>query len=215
MMGTSQTSLPRSASPSGSHVLYEVKCYTPFPGTRGALGRGSQKSGGKASATEGHHLAFGNTEEKLLYQILGAPQRGRPTQPPLDHTTGDGYVAAHPGHYADGLAKGHQVVPLISETLGGITPSAVRALRRLHTAASPETHRDGTVYGLARSATHSFFAHHLRLISLAIHRQNMALLLAGADRAAQRCLAEPVPHPPPHAVDADTAQSCVINVQAA
>ena len=25
-----------SASPSGSHVLYEVKCYTPFPGTRGA-----------------------------------------------------------------------------------------------------------------------------------------------------------------------------------
>ena len=48
-------------------MLYEVKCYTPFPGTRGALGRGSQKSGGKASATEGHHLAFGNTEEKLLY----------------------------------------------------------------------------------------------------------------------------------------------------
>ena len=183
-----------SASPSGSHVIYEVKCYTPFPGHR-SLGRGSKGKGGAASTAEGHHLAFGNTEEHLLYQILGAKQRGQPDQPPLDHTTGYGHVAAHTGHYADALAKGNQVVPIISETLGGIASSAVLALRRLHTIASPDTHRDGTVYGLARSATRSFHTHHLRLISLAIHRQNMALLLAGADRAAKRATHAPRPNP--------------------
>jgi hypothetical protein len=141
------------------------------------------------SSAEGHHLAFGCTEEHLLYKILGAKQRGRPSQPPLNHTTGEGYVAAHAGHYADGLAKGNQVVPLICETLGGINATAVSALRHLHTTASPDSHRDGTKYGLARSATKSFHAHHLRLISLAIHTQNMALLLAGADREAKRCIA--------------------------
>ena len=66
--------------------------------------------------------------------------------------------------------------------------AAVSTLRRLHETASPDSHRDGTVYGLARSATTSFHAHHLRLISLAIHRQNMDLLLAGADREAVRCI---------------------------
>jgi hypothetical protein len=202
-----------SASPSGSHVLYEVKCYTPFPGTR-RLGRGSQANGGAASTVEGYHLAFGNTEERLLWQILGTQQRGQSHQPPLDHATGYGYVATHRGHYADGLAKGNQVVPLISETLGGITPSAVRALRRLHTTASPDTHRDGTVYGLARSATHSFFSHHLRLMSLAIHRQNMALLLAGADRAAQRCL-WPSPSRSLSSAFADAAHGCAVSDEAA
>ena len=44
---------------------------------------------------------------------------------------------------------------------------------------------------LARSATRSFHTHHLRLISLAIHRQNMALLLAGADRATKRATHAP------------------------
>ena len=163
----------------------------PLPWPTRSLGRGSQSKGGAPSAAEGHHLAFGNTEEHLLYKILGTKQRGQPDQPPLDHTTGYGHVAAHTGHYADALAKGNQVVPVITETLGGIASSAVLALRRLHTTASPETHRDGTVYGLARSATRSFHTHHLRLISLAIHRQNMALLLAGADRAIKRATRAP------------------------
>ena len=37
-------------------------------------------------------------------------------------------------------------------------------------------------YGTSRSATTSFHAHHLRLISLATHRENMAILLTAADR---------------------------------
>ena len=103
-----------SASPSGSHVLYEVKVYTPFRVSGNSLGRGSRGCGGAPSTTEGYHLAFGNTEEDLLLKILGCKQRGLPSQPPLDHTTGYGYVAQHTGHYSDGLAKGNQVVPLIS-----------------------------------------------------------------------------------------------------
>ena len=109
--------------------------------------------------------------------------------PPLDHSTGAGYVAAHPGHYADALAKGNQVVPLICETLGGLNASAISALRVLASTASPESHRDGTQYGLALSPAPppppSSLTNHLRLISLAIHVQNMELLLAGADRAAK------------------------------
>ena len=53
--------------------------------------RGSTACGGAASSSEGHHLAFGNTEEELLRTILGSKQRGQPTDPPLDHSTGYGY----------------------------------------------------------------------------------------------------------------------------
>ena len=114
--------------------------------------------------------------------VFGTKQRGQPTDPPFDHATGYGYVKARDGHYADAIAKGNQVVPLISETLGGINRTALSTLCRLHAEAAPASHRDGTQYGLARSATTSFHAHHLRLISLATHRENIALLLAGADR---------------------------------
>ena len=167
-------------------MLYEVKVYTPFRVSGNSLGRGSRGCGGAPSTTEGYHLAFGNTEEDLLLTILGCKQRGLPSQPPLDHTTGYGYVAQHTGHYSDGLAKGNQVVPFISETFGGINASALRLLTRLHAAASPENARDGTYYiyyGTARCATSSFHAHHLRLISLAAQRENIALILAGADVA--------------------------------
>ena len=101
---------------------------------------------------------------------------------PRDHSKGYGYVAAHTGHYADAIAKGNDVVPLISETLGGINRTAVNTLHRLHALTSPTAARDGTQYGTSRSATTSFHAHHLRLISLAAHRENMAILLTAADR---------------------------------
>jgi hypothetical protein len=70
-----------SASPSGSHLLFEVKVYTPFL-TSTALGHGSRRNGGAPSTSEGHHLAFGNTEEALLRTILGTRQRGAVASPP-------------------------------------------------------------------------------------------------------------------------------------
>ena len=93
------------------------------------------------------------------------------------------------------MSKRAPRLPLISETLGGISKPAVDLLYRLHTTVSPTAAQDSTVYGTSRSATHSFHAHHLRLLSLDAHRQNMALLLAGADRENRRCT-ERCPPPP-------------------
>ena len=76
-------------------------------------------------------------------------------------------MGAMPMHCPKGTQS--TVVPLICETLGGVNRDAYRTLYRLHKLATTEGHRDGTVYGTARTATRSFHAHHLRLISLAIN----------------------------------------------
>ena len=108
---------------------------------------------------------------------------GASSEPPLDHSTGYGYVAAHSGHYADGIAKGNDAIPLISETLGGINRTAASTLHRLHALTARTTgKRRHQIRHPSRSATTSFHAHHLRLISLATHRENMAILLTAADR---------------------------------
>ena len=161
------------------------RCTPPFKSTR-ALGNGSSQCGGAASTAEGHHLAFGNTEEDLLVKILGCKQVGLPDDPPFRHQTGEGYVAARDGCYADALSKGNTVVPLICETLGGVNRDAYHTLYRLHGLATTEGHRDGTVYGTARTATRSFHAHHLRLISLAINVATAELISAGASVLAGR-----------------------------
>ena len=87
--------------------------------------------------------------------------------PPLDHATGAGYVAAHKGHYHDALSKRRNVVLVLVETTGAVHPDAVGMLHAWHNESRIEGHADRTVYGKARTATKSFFAHHLRLISLA------------------------------------------------
>ena len=57
------------------------------------------------------------------------PAQARPYDEPFDHATGKGRVAAHKGHYADGLAKGKTVVLLLTETTGAVEGTAVGALR--------------------------------------------------------------------------------------
>ena len=89
---------------------------------------------------------------------------------PLDHATGVGYVAGHAGHYGcrrRRLAKGRQVVLLVIETTGAMHPDAIGMLYAWHAEARAEGCIDRTVYGASRTATTSFFMHHLRLISLA------------------------------------------------
>ena len=112
-------------------------------------------------------------------------------------------VTQHPGDYADGLAKGNVVVPLISETLGGIASHAATCLLRLHRSAAPTANADSTRYGLSRSATTSFYTHHLRLLSLSAQVENAALILAGADRENRRCIPHsPIPPPAPQGLRA-------------
>jgi hypothetical protein len=94
-------------------------------------------------------------------------QRGTADQAPFDHATGVGHVAGHAGHYADALAKGRQVVLIVTETTGAVHPDAVGMLYAWHAETRAEGCIDRTVYGTSRTATTSFFTHHLRLISLA------------------------------------------------
>jgi hypothetical protein len=147
-------------------TLYEVKCWTPIRKFQ-ALGHGSTKKGGAVSTNEGSHLAFGGTAESARHLTLGCKQRGTADQAPFDHATGVGHVAGHAGHYADALAKGRQVVLIVIETTGAVHPDAVGMLYAWHAETRAEGCIDRTVYGTSRTATTSFFTHHLRLISLA------------------------------------------------
>ena len=82
-------------------TCWEFKCYTPFLPS-GAKGNGSARCGGAASRADGHFIALGNTEEHLSVVVLGHPQRGDPaTEEQLDRVSGDGWVAAKDGDYAD------------------------------------------------------------------------------------------------------------------
>jgi hypothetical protein len=59
----------------GNHVCYESKVYTPVKESIN-LGGGMHDGGGKPSTAAGNLVAFGCTEELLLYEIVGARERG-------------------------------------------------------------------------------------------------------------------------------------------
>ena len=131
------------------------------------MGHGSTKKGGAYSENEGSHIAFGGTAEHARHLTLGCEQRGRADQRPFDHATGTGYVARRRGHYHDALSHHRHVVIVLVETTGAVHSDTVGMLYAWHNEARSEGHADRTVYGKARTATRSFYAHHLRLISLA------------------------------------------------
>ena len=70
--------------------------------------------------------------------------------------------------YSDALGKGKEVWVLVAEVTGALDESFFRLLAVLHGRSKMTGHRDGTVYGASRAATHSFFTHHKRMLSLAI-----------------------------------------------
>ena len=100
--------------------------------------------------------------------ILGCAARGDPDDPPLNHSTGEGRVDHHTGHYASALAAKRLVHIMHSEITGAMPPTTLATYRRLAKLASAKKGADRTVYGVARGATTSFYAHHTRLASLAI-----------------------------------------------
>ncbi|EOD37053.1 hypothetical protein EMIHUDRAFT_454997 [Emiliania huxleyi CCMP1516] len=70
--------------------------------------------------------------EHLSVVVLGHPQRGDPdTEEQLDRVSGDGWVAAKDGDYADALAKGHTVILLVTESTGAFSADLDRVLRQL------------------------------------------------------------------------------------
>ena len=67
-------------------------------------------------------------------------------------------------------------------------PDARKLLIALDKLANTDGHRDGTKYGLARTATRSFHAYHLCAISTAIVTAHAEILLQAADARAAAAL---------------------------
>ena len=167
-------------------VLYESKVYSPFTPSP-ELGTGTRAGGGSVSTAGGHRRGFGGCEELLHVKIFGTKQRGRPGDDPFDHITTTGYVRARDGAYSDGIAKGHQVLALISESLGGIAPDARKLLIALDKLASTDGHRDGTKYGLARAHRHALIPRVPPLRHLDGHRHRARRDPTAGRRRARRC----------------------------
>ena len=146
----------------------EYKCHTPFL-TTPALGHGSQRCGGAASQADGGRIALGNTEERLIVEVLGVPERGCPDEPPFDRTSGTGWVRATVSHqYADAQRRGNPVTLLVAESTGAISTTFAAALRALGRSARLATTHDSTVYGISRSSPRDFYSHHLAAHSSAV-----------------------------------------------
>ena len=99
---------PRSDRPIRDLLLHVYACVHVVGCDRavgaGAKCWGASMDGGKPSTHEGDWLAFGCTREDIRRTALGCEQRGAPGMSPLDHGTGEGYVAAHRGQYHDALS---------------------------------------------------------------------------------------------------------------
>ena len=157
------------------NTLYEIKCFTPFK-VSPALGHGSTAKGGAPSTADGCLFAFGNSLESITKTVLGLAQRGTDGERALDRVSGEGFVAAHDGDYADALRKRRSVVLFNTESTGAIGPRGVRLLAQLAKDVRRKGAADGTVYGTARTSTRSFFVHHLSAVAAgAVHADALAL----------------------------------------
>ena len=164
--------------PGGSDHITEIKVCTPVAASH-AAGRGSAVNGGTPTSV-GHLHAFGNTEEKLRLVNLGCRERGHPSQPPLDHATGRGWVKARRGCYHDALVRKRSTVCLtLHESIGGgFSPPAAARLHSLARVAKAGA--DRTRY----SARHrvSYLRHHAQRISTSIVKADAAAMLHSSRR---------------------------------
>ena len=122
---------------------------------------------------------FGNTLESLLKKVLGLKQRGVDGARPFDRTTGEGFVAACDGDYADAMRKKRSVVLFNTESSGAVGPRGVRLLAQLGKDVRRKGAVDGTVYGSAATSTRSFFVHHLSAVAAGVKHAD-ALTLENA-----------------------------------
>ena len=137
----------------------------------------------------GHTHAFGSTEEALRRTVFGCLERGLPSGPGFDHTTGKGHVPFYKGDYHDALRhKNNQVALLLVESFGGIASGGARLLRFLSRRASDKKRgRDGTKY--SKFHPHNYLSHHLASISMAAVYTDAVHIADGVDGLKQRSLA--------------------------
>ena len=150
----------------GADVLYEVKCKSALC-KKYSAGKGSEALGGQPKSM-GHKIGFGSTEEEERVRILGCKKRGLPTDKPMDHATGRGWVAPRKGHYYDALVvKRSRVIAAVIEATGGQSRPLSKQVRQLAKRTKGKGAVDRTNYGLTRRSTRSFEMHHKQRISLA------------------------------------------------
>ena len=134
----------------------------------------------------GHTHGFGSTEEPLRRTVFGCRERGLPSGPRLDHTTGEGHVPFHKGDYHDALRhKNNQVALLLVECFGGVASGGARLLRYLARRASDKKRgRDGTKY--SKFHPRGYLSHHLAAISMAAVYTDAAHIADGVIGLQQR-----------------------------
>ena len=133
-----------------------------------AKGLGTSRGGAKPSTAAGDHFAMGCTLEAALYMSVGCRERGNAGEPAMRHDDGVGWVAAHDGHYAPAIAAGRRVTVLVAEVTGAMSDSAIATVAHCEDMARAAGGSDRTGYGVSRTATTSFFTHHLRVLSSAV-----------------------------------------------
>ena len=155
----------------------------------------------------GPHLpfyAFGCTgprparRETLRKLVFGLKQIGNPDDRAFDRTTGEGFVDACDGQYADALAKGHGVNLLHAETTGALAGSAPSSWPRSELA--KQSHLPGatdlTQYGEGGTSPKAFLNHHVANISTAIQAADAGMRHRARRRQHARPASIECPSPP-------------------
>ena len=124
----------------------------------------------------GSVVGFGNTFPSVLAMVLGLEGQGADGDGQWNPWRGTGYVPPTAGEYANALADGAEVVPLLFETLGGFSASVVKLLERA--AAEVDNKLSGPQYDETTWSARSW-------MSFATQRLSVALANAVAWEAAK------------------------------
>lgn len=106
-----------------------------------------------------------------FFMSVGCKARGDASEPAMRHEgddAGQGRVAAHDGHYEPAIAAKRRVTVLVAEVTGAMSDSVVATVAHCEDMAGAAGGSDRTGYGISRTATTSFFTHHLRVLSSAV-----------------------------------------------
>lgn len=119
-------------------------------------------------AYHGTTHGFGNQEARAIRTVAGVRERAGDRA--WDARAAVGRVAAHVGHYDDGVRnKGNELVITLQDEFSGLAPGGDRFLRRLADRVGDDTSRqDATAYVDGDWAAATFVPHHGQLLSIAV-----------------------------------------------
>ena len=162
------THVPDHARPrqgrNGVDILYETKVGSPHNAHLRGAGKGMAHTGGSPGRV-GHTYAFGSTLEYFRRVVFGTANTGGSAgDPPLNHSTGVGWVRAVDGDYVEALERESQVFLLLHEIYGGMHEGAARHL--VHLSSLAEARDDTPYHDPPGSKRLSYLEHWARELSL-------------------------------------------------